>query len=377
MEKMTDQIVTFLRQKDLILKEELGQGASGKTVLLYDDYIDEYYVCKKYAPYDEAFRAELFRNFVREVKLLHMLNHPNVVRVFNYYLYPDRYSGYILMEHVDGKDIEEHLKEYPEEAENMFIQAIEGFAHLEEHGILHRDLRPGNVLVSGKRLLKIIDLGFGKQIESSKDVGKSIELNWWCDPPEEFSEGIYDHATDIYFVGHLFAGIISKNKIEGFRYSDVLRRMCEEKPQDREVSFADIRSKMLADEFDSLGFSDQEISIYRAFSDTLWRVINRVQEGIKYIRDADDVVRNLEELYQKTMLEPNIPHNPQIIGCFMSGTYYYSNYIDFPVDTLKEFLSLLRSSSRDRKNIILANIYSRLDSVSREKSVESDSEIPF
>jgi serine/threonine protein kinase len=108
-----DGLVSFLRKRDYKIIRELGQGACGKTVLLYDDEIQEYFVCKKYVPYSETEREALFKNFVVEIKLLHQIHHPNVVRIFNYYLYPQSRAGYILMEFVDGSDIEEFAKKYP------------------------------------------------------------------------------------------------------------------------------------------------------------------------------------------------------------------------------------------------------------------------
>ena len=72
---MADDIVQFVRQRDLIFRRELGQGACGRTVLLYDDVIDEHFVCKKYTPYDELLRHQLFENFKREIKILHRLQH--------------------------------------------------------------------------------------------------------------------------------------------------------------------------------------------------------------------------------------------------------------------------------------------------------------
>lgn len=104
-----DSVVQFLRKRDYTLVKELGQGACGKTVLLYDDQIDENFVCKKYVPYSESHRQELFANFVREIKLLHKVHHQNVVRVFNYYLYPEQMTGFILMEFVDGTEVDEFL----------------------------------------------------------------------------------------------------------------------------------------------------------------------------------------------------------------------------------------------------------------------------
>jgi len=141
------EIIQFLRKRDYRLVRELGQGASGKTVLLYDEQIEEHFVCKKYVPYSEAHRQQLFANFVREIKLLHQIHNGNVVRVFNYYLYPDNYTGYILMEFVDGSDIDEYIARFPEKTNELFLQAISGFAYLERAGILHRDIRPGNVMV--------------------------------------------------------------------------------------------------------------------------------------------------------------------------------------------------------------------------------------
>src|SRR4051812_45393838 len=107
-------IATFLRSRDYRIVRELGEGACGKTVLVHDDQIDELFVCKKYQPYVESKRAELFQGFLREIKLLHRLYHKNVVRVFNHYLYPDNYTGYILMEYVNGREIGDYLERSPE-----------------------------------------------------------------------------------------------------------------------------------------------------------------------------------------------------------------------------------------------------------------------
>src|SRR4030042_6690677 len=157
-------IIQFLRKRDYTLVQELGQGACGKTVLLHDPQIDEHFVCKKYVPYSETHRQQLFSGFVREIKLLHKIHHQNIVRVFNYYLYPDQFTGYILMEFVDGSDVADYLFCRPEQANKIFLQTISGFAYLQRIGILHREVRPGNVMVREDGIVKIIDLGFGKEV---------------------------------------------------------------------------------------------------------------------------------------------------------------------------------------------------------------------
>jgi eukaryotic-like serine/threonine-protein kinase len=85
---MKDNIIKFLKSKDFLMLEELGRGACGKTVKLYDEVIKETFVCKKYEPFNGEQKEELFGNFIQEIKLLYLLNHNNVVRVFTYYIYP-------------------------------------------------------------------------------------------------------------------------------------------------------------------------------------------------------------------------------------------------------------------------------------------------
>ena len=75
------------------------------------------------------------------------------------------------------------------------------------------------------------------------------------------------------------------------------------------------------------------------------------------------------------MLEVTVPKNTFIIQCFINGSYKYSNRITFKTSKLKNFLNLLKSCSKDKKNIILSNIHSRLDSI--ERIDEFNDEIPF
>ena len=138
-ENVPDKIVQFLRNRDYEFLVELGEGACGKTVLLRDKYLNELFVCKKYQPYDETERPVLFEHFVRETKILYKLHHPKVVRVFNSYLYPEKFAGYILMEYVDGSDIDVFIRHTPDAINDLFVQAVDGFAYLEKCGVLHRN----------------------------------------------------------------------------------------------------------------------------------------------------------------------------------------------------------------------------------------------
>lgn len=371
------EVVQFLRERNYVFRKELGEGACGKTVLLYDADIDCEFVCKKYAPRDELQRARLFEHFRREIKLLHLLHHANVVRVFNFYLYPRKFTGYILMEYVDGADIEAHIGTNPQHARELLRQAIEGFCYLEENGILHRDIRPGNLLVSADGRLKIIDFGFGKQIVGTDSYSKSVSLNWWCDTPNEFAQNRYDFTTEVYFVGKLFQSVIEWSGLEEFEYSALLCRMCAPDPRDRIPSFAACRSAMIMGGAVELEFSQDDISTYRVFAENLCDSITKMEAGIRYVRDPDEVLRRLEALYPSVMLEEHVPASHMLIRCFLEGTYFYSRRVEIATHVLRAFLVFFRACSPERRSIVLGNIHSKLDTVTRYETTVTDDDVPF
>lgn len=371
-----EKVIQFLRNKDFVLVKTLGQGACGKTVLLRDDTINEFFVCKKYLPYDDEQKEELYKNFVQEIKILHLLYHNNIVRVFNHYLYPSQYQGYIVMEYVDGDDIEKYLGENPENINDIFLQVIEGFSYLESCNILHRDIRPLNILISKDGLVKIIDFGFGKRIVYKEDFDKSISLNPWCEPPNEFNDHIYNFTTEIYFIGKLFEKIIKEKDVESFKYTKLLSKMCNKDNSERISKFFDVKKEILSDRFLEIEFFGDERTAYQDFSHWLFNAIQNIVKGSKYYEDIDKIQSNLESLYKNVMLEEYIPNNTALIRCFVNGGYTFYPKTEIPVNVLRNFVILLRKSTKEKKNIILSNLHSKLDAIKRyEERVEDD--IPF
>ena len=373
---MENMIIEFIRKRDYKLINELGQGACGKTVLLHDDIIDEYFVCKKYYPSSETHRQELYSNFLREIKLLHQVHHANVVRVFNYYIYPDNFTGYILMEFVDGSDIEDYIKKEPEKINEVFLQVINGFRYLETNNILHRDIRPLNILVTNTNTVKIIDLGFGKRIEKSEDFNKSISLNLWCEPPEEFADSQYHFSTEVYFIGKLFEKMIQEIGIDHFEYKSLLNRMCIRNPGARINSFFDVEKEINNNRFFEIDFDKEELQGYRNFANQLSDHITRIENGTKYQVDFNRIQNQLEDAYRSFMLEETAPDSALISRCFLNGSYSYYK-AGFPVWIVKSFLRLFKSASQEKKRIILANLHTRFDAIPRYDHSPMNDEIPF
>jgi serine/threonine-protein kinase len=354
---MNEKIVEFLRKKDYKLIRNIGRGGTALTVLLKDELINKEYVCKKYLPINDVDPKEYFNNFLTEIKLLHEITHPNIVRVYNYYLYPERYTGYLLMEHIDGETISNFISKNPEKINSVFEQTINGFKYLEEHNILHRDIRDTNILITKDGIVKIIDFGFGKKINFPADTDKSISLSWWCDIPDEFAIRKYGKETEVYFVGKLFEYLLQQNQIENFSYYSDLQTMIEKNPQNRLSSFILLENNLSNKSKVLDFFDDKEKETYRYFADSITEIITKIEDKSTY-NNSDNIIQRLEVVYQKNMLESNVKNATSIIRIFLNGTYYYNKQNTMSVWKLKDFIDLLKTCSNEKLRVIILNLIS-------------------
>lgn len=372
-----NQTIEFLRKKDFKFIKKLSNGAFGETVLLKDEYLNLDFVCKKYNPLDGISKEEYYKNFVEEIRLLHLLYHRNIVRIFNYYLYPEYFTGYIMMEYIEGQAIDLYLQSHPENINNIFEQVIKGFAYLEENTILHRDIRPTNILVDTNHNVKVIDFGFGKKINLVGDNEKSISINWWGDEePEDFKQKIYDIQTEIFFIGKLFHGILSSMDVS-FKYKSILKTMIEVKPMNRSNSFQSILKEM--NESSSIHdlFNEEEKYIYKDFAEQFSTALSERESNTKLIMDTNDVIQKFELLQKRTLLEDFVAPS-HVLRCLLKGSYKYYSYESsyFSTQNIANFINLFKSSSVEKKNIILYNLSTRFEDIKIYHELIDD-EIPF
>ena len=371
-----DEIIEFDQPKKYIFKKYIGQGGTGKTILVRDTITNFEFVFKKYSPHDEDKREDYFDRFVEEIKIMYPLFHENIVRIYNYYLYPDKKIGYILMEYIDGSSIDEFLYGQDNNVfEDIFIQLIEGFKYLEQNEILHRDIRNRNILITDDGLLKIIDFGFGKKIDVNSKQKASILLNWpVTDMPNEIYKHIYNHQTEIYFVGTLFNKILRKNNIDNFRYQHIINEMINLDPENRIKSFSSILEKMSKDIFEEYSFTINEKNIYLNFADSLVSHIVKMREEVELIQDSKKIIRSLEEVINECFLEEFLQDNSKLISCFINNPYTYSNHKDIKVEDIKKFYKFFKNLSYPEREIVLKNINSRLKNIEVEYD---DFDVPF
>jgi eukaryotic-like serine/threonine-protein kinase len=376
--------IEFNRPAKYKAVRRLGAGACGETIVVHDENMDCEFVIKKYSPFFDQSESpgdfyELLKRFNYEARILFRLNHPNVVRVYSYFDYKEFNTAYILMEYIDGENIADFARSNPSMLDMIFEKIIDGFAHLEEKNILHRDIRPLNIIVDGSGNPKIIDFGFGKKIEDVQiDAGKSITLNWWCETPPEFERSIYDFQTEVYFVGKLFEQIVTEEDISAFKYAKLVRGMCERSRDKRYKAFSEVKNAVTAGQFEELSFSYAETKAYRDFADTLCSIVASIDPNIKYERDADKITSSLEVIYKQSMLEEFVPSPNRIARVFIRGSFKYWEKSRFETEIFREFLQMLKSLPADKQGILLDNLLTRLDAIERSKATfNNDDDIPF
>ena len=376
---MTKETFNFRPEKEYTNIKQLGSGSCGVTKLLKDETIDKYFVCKKFKPDDDIEKnqhPELFERFINEIRILFERSHPNIVRVYNSFLYEKELTGYINMEYIEGDSIDVFLQNNPHEFENIFTQTISGFKYLEEKNILHRDIRATNIMVQKNSEVKIIDFGFGKlQLKKEiEDFSKSMSVNWIDSIPFELEENKYNFKTEIYFVGCLFKQILERNNISNIKLQSIIDKMIRKLSQQRYSSFSEVYLDLAKGALDR--FSDEEKNIYQAFSNKLAYSIQTVSSDRTFDVSIKDTQSKLLDLYTNSMLEEYVADVKSLVNCFMLGDFIpYEHAEPISLQTFKDFVNLLESSSEEKVVIIINNIKSRLSAI--ELKIEPLDDIPF
>jgi len=156
------------------LERRLGVGGMSTVQLAFDTRLERYVAVKLLAEHlaeDSGFVARFRREALAAARLVH----PNVVQVFDFGLDETSARQYIVMEHVEGQSCAEILRERghlePGEAVNILTQACRGLEYAHRNGVVHRDVKPGNLLRSRDGGIKLADFGIAKASEQS-DITK-------------------------------------------------------------------------------------------------------------------------------------------------------------------------------------------------------------
>lgn len=369
------QEIIFDRKKTFKYVKGLGSGGTGDTHLFKDETTDMFFAIKKYAPKGGNDIKENYSRFVDEIKILFQISHPNIVRIYNYYLYPEYTLGYLQMEYVKGKPINQVTQEdfWFSDWNVIFEQAIAAFRYLESHNILHRDIRPSNIIITESEDVKLIDFGFGKIVDPKIKEHNSILLNWPATQmPEEIEQqGDYNHCTEIYFLGTLFKKL---DLGDSFKYDFILEKMTQVKISDRYQSFSDVSQAMSQGIFASLDFTETQHKIYIEMADALSKHIANFSETPRFENDETKILAKLETVIKSCSLEQYLQNEMQLINCFVLSNFIYYRKKDIPIKIITNFYKFYNGLDSTKRRVVIDNLVSRLSGIKVEIP---DEELPF
>ncbi|SFJ13662.1 protein kinase domain-containing protein [Thermoflavimicrobium dichotomicum] len=146
----------------------IGGGGMAAVYLAQDMVLDRYVAIKVlYEEYSKDW--EFVQRFVREAKTAGKLSHPNIVNVFDAGV--DNHIYYIVMEFVDGASLNHIIQQKGQlsalETISIAIQICQGLGHAHDHGIIHRDIKPHNILFTQNGQAKVSDFGISRFVQSN------------------------------------------------------------------------------------------------------------------------------------------------------------------------------------------------------------------
>ncbi|MBQ6876870.1 MAG: Stk1 family PASTA domain-containing Ser/Thr kinase [Oscillospiraceae bacterium] len=185
------------------IKEIIGVGGMANVYKAYDS-IDDRIVAVKILRDEHMENDELLRRFRNESKAIAVLSHPNIVKVYDVSFNED--IQYIVMEHIDGITLKEYIEQQKvlrwKEAVHFTVQILRALQHAHDKGIVHRDIKPQNIMLLEDGTIKVADFGIARFARASQHTvtDKAIGSVHYISPEQAKGE-LSDEKSDIYSIG--------------------------------------------------------------------------------------------------------------------------------------------------------------------------------
>ncbi|MDT7604931.1 MAG: eukaryotic-like serine/threonine-protein kinase [Acidobacteriota bacterium] len=261
--------------------EKLGTGGQGTVYKAHDTRLGRTVVVKVLSPELTARETNL-RRFEREAQLASALDHPNICVIYG--LHEEGGVHFITMQHVEGKNVRQLVNGKPLELKSALtigLQVADALAAAHARGVIHRDIKAGNVMVTPQGAAKVLDFGLAKLLDERGEDKSDMHLTEMGIPygtatyaaPEQATGAKVDHRADIFSTGVLLYEMLTgtwpfrgKTSVE-VRYAvlhdtpvrlaevrqdtpprlqEILDRALAKRPQDRYQRMADFRDDLRA-----------------------------------------------------------------------------------------------------------------------------------
>jgi tetratricopeptide (TPR) repeat protein/tRNA A-37 threonylcarbamoyl transferase component Bud32 len=229
---------TFAGRYEII--EELGKGGMGKVYRVEDKKIKEEVALKLIKP-EIASDKKTIERFSNELKMARKIAHRNVGRM--YHLSDHEGTHYITMEYVPGEDLKSFIRRSGQLAIGTTIkiakQASEGLAEAHRLGVIHRDMKPSNIMIDKEGNARIMDFGIARSLKSKGITGAGVMIGTpEYMSPEQTEAKEVDRQSDIYSLGVvLYEMVTGQLPFEGDTPLSIAMKHKGEIPKDpREVN---------------------------------------------------------------------------------------------------------------------------------------------
>ena len=191
--------------------KSIGEGGMANVYLAYDTILDRS-VAVKVLRGDLATDEKFVRRFQREALSASSLSHPNIVEVYD--VGEDNGNYFIVMEYIEGRHLKELIKKRGKltlsEAIDIMSQVCDGIATAHDSYIIHRDIKPQNIMILDSGLVKITDFGIAMALNSTQlTQTNSVMGSVHYLPPEQASGNGSTLQSDIYSMGILFYELLT------------------------------------------------------------------------------------------------------------------------------------------------------------------------
>ncbi len=202
------------------IQSQLGQGGFGITYLALDTLLQQEICIKElfvtgFSTRNEdmsvvspPLRGKSFQNFIArfvdEARSLAQFKHPNIVRVLD--VFQANQTAYMVMDYVKGETMSEKINRegIPNDltAKDFFSQLLDAVEKIHQKGMLHRDIKPGNILITTENKLVLIDFGSAREFVEGKAITETAMISRGYAPFEQYSSRAHRGPfTDIYALG--------------------------------------------------------------------------------------------------------------------------------------------------------------------------------
>jgi predicted Ser/Thr protein kinase len=190
---------------DFKIEKKLGQGGMGTVFLATQVSLERKVALKTLSP-EFAKKPDFVKRFIREARSMARLQHPNVVQVYA----ADSASGvnYAAIEYIDGRSMQGWMNELKQlnvgDALHVTLVCADALKHAHDQNMIHRDIKPDNILVTAKGVVKVADFGLAKAVDddvSMTQSGTGLGTPLYMAPEQARNAKHVDKRTDIYALG--------------------------------------------------------------------------------------------------------------------------------------------------------------------------------